>query len=667
MATPFSFQEERHISYVHGIKLFIFGVDVSTYLTSDIDLTQSDRNGTNICTFTLSNAGQIFEMTEKNLNTSDVNKGFNSVLMSSFDGQYSEQAKKEIYLRKTNPKLQIQHEVAAFGPVEGPSIISDTSRTGQLLKTNRNASNTISTSTDRFPFTLGSLVFHKYDPVRVFVLNPFKEPGRVSDQGGADTQEWTCVFTGYIDTKPYTQDYITGNSFVNISCQDIRMLMQGMRTQVNPSTVTGNDNVVAFRDASKKKTVPDQMDIGLFNDLISPTRQISHVLAGKGFSSTMKFLLFGIESPAPTTSTTDTTSRTSLGAVGRLKNTNPVYFDVKNRKDTLEKWNNTIIFGDKGTYLSANEVQTIGSETYPGGKHAPDVASVRYLYPAAGGPLSNLVEYNYESPPNAKADWSSRLELIIGVCKAIDYQFYVSGLGDLIFEFPMYDFSPSDYGESYNSLYSFELHNTNSNINDEGGEPISGLVVTSNVLQGEQSRGNPGSGDASQTANAVQLIRTVFSNVLASRIGVHMETMHIPGVKDQNQLGRLGMIEFNKRLANYDRFDMSVSYRPYITVNRPIYNKTKARIGITNSVKYQWRIREDAELNLSLSYTRKQEKDGKFRFITGGEATPISYNTIYSPSEVYVPKQGVNISAKTDGVPQSTPSQKPKEPTNGEQ
>ena len=59
-----------------------------------------------------------------------------------------------------------------------------------------------------------------------------------------------------------------------------------------------------------------------------------------------------------------------------------------------------------------------------------------------------------------------------------------------------------------------------------------------------------------------------------------------------------------------------------------MYHKLKERLGITETVTYTYAIRDVVTLEMELGYTRKKEGNS-FRFITGGERTPISYSTIY--------------------------------------
>lgn len=651
MSTPFDFTEQKHSFFNHALRVFIFGEDVTPWLTGELSINYADRSGVNICSFQLSNQLNAFDMTENNLDQKIQAKDrFRTGDPYAYSGIYSEQAKSAIYQRKK--KTNITHAINTFGPVAGST--SPRGHSG-ILSSKRDSSKASSTTTDRYPFTVGSLVFHKYDPVRVFVLNPLTQPGLISEQNGALGQQWWCAFTGYIDTKPYTVDFTNGLSTINITCQDIRVLMQSMRTQTNPAPSVSNDNALTFHKNGK---IPDSASAGFFNDLVSPTNNISHVLGGRTFKQSLDFLLLGINAGQPVSSaTSDITKRTNVGGVGRLAKGETIFFDPKSGKKTqlLEDWNNLVIFGDGRDFMSFNEMSTMGSNTYPGGDDNPDNALIHYLYPKSGAPPETLVEYSNDAQVNTVADWSTRLELLQQVVKAVDYQFYVSPIGDIIFEFPMYDFFPEDYDDTYNELYTFDWHNVSNTIDDEGGEPISALVVTSRSLRSEINRNNPTSEAQQGVASSVQLTRTIFSNVLASRIGPHVETYSVPGVSNQNRLTQLGMIEFTKRVANFDRFDMNTSFRPFILTNRAIYNETKERIGITSTTKYSWKIREEATLSMSLGYTRKLEKDGAFRFITGGEATPISYSAIYDPKNVFVEGQGVNSDKPVDGAATPTP------------
>jgi hypothetical protein len=643
MSAPFFFEEEVRQVYYHNIRVFVSGADVTPWLTSSVSIKYADRNGMNSCTFSLSNAYRSFEITSENvLVNQDGSLRANRFRESdpySADGKYSEKAKALIFNIKNDPKNQRKHAVKTFGPVKttaaGGRILSDKNSV-------RNANQSQSDITLRYPMFPGSLIFHKYDPVRVFVQDPL--------QRGND--RWYMAFTGYIDTKPYSQNYTSGESTINVVAQDIRMLMHSMRTQNNPMARYGNENTLMF-GTSSQQTVKDTADAGFFNDLHNPKNgHISHIVGGQTFEQSIEFLLFGF-SGGSKVKDENSSRNTNLGAIGNLKKGVTLKYDASAadtpRKALLEKWNNIVLFGPGEKFVNYITMEKIGAGTYDGGPHSPDNAQVHFLYPKSGSPPSNLIEFMMaDGQVDAKVEWGSRYELIAQICKNVDYQFYVSGTGDIIIEFPMYDFLPPDFNPVYNNLYAFDMHAVSDNMNDEGGTPVTALVVTSQNLKSEYAQNNPESADSIPGhASSVELKRTIFSNVLASRVGVHVETMHLPGITNQDRLTQLAMIEFNKRLANYNKFDLDPTYRPFIHVNRPIYHKNKERIGIVESITYAWAIRGEVTMSMDFSYVRRREADGNFRFITGGERTPISYSTIYD--KAYIPGSGVNATGSAEG------------------
>src|SRR5271166_82044 len=240
-APPFTFSEARNTVYYHNFRVYICGADVTPWITSQITINRADRSGINMASFSLSNAYRAFEMTPQNLNivvnstgsgvTTGTPGGSGSFRLTnpySPAGRYSELAKYNIYKFKSSSTFNTKIAVQTFGPVK------TSPNNAQILGSNNNASQATASSTTRFPFTIGSLVFHKYDPVRIFVMDPFHRIDGPTN--------WTCEFAGYLDTKPFSQNYVSGQSTINITCQDIRMLMQQMRTQLNPAQQTGAEN-----------------------------------------------------------------------------------------------------------------------------------------------------------------------------------------------------------------------------------------------------------------------------------------------------------------------------------------------------------------------------------------------------------------------------------------
>jgi hypothetical protein len=678
MGTPFSFREEKNQVFYHDVKIFIYGTDVTPWLTSQVTLQKADRDGTNTLSFSLANQYRAFEITRENLGEVDLSlptpttagkPKFRLTDPYTPQGQYSELAKAKIFSLKTQVERNTKIMVKTKGPVISPN------QTGRIKKiTDENTDTSNDDVTTRYPMSVGSLVFHKYDPIRFFVKNPLSR----SDD------EWTCEFTGYLDSKPYTQNYTTGESVINITCQDIRVLMALMRVQANPTAQVSNENMLYVTGGKNKgiagSAATDSIDAGFFNDFVI-FKDVSHVLAGMRWDKSIETLIYGIQGKGGA----------YRGGIGKFKKGMTISFDPSKQTKfkALEDWNNVVNFGvrplpvvadvaplipqdsleadpkvfnefpksasdgkmEPGGFLTKAEVYALGTSTVPDKAGSPDACKVHFLLPAEGTPNQNMIEYNVIERLDLRVELVTRLELLSQLCKSLDYQMYVNGMGDVIFEFPMYDFFPTDY-TGYENLYAFKDHIVSDSINDEGGSAISALEVTSRSLFIPTQTPNELGQTPIQTSD--ELRKTIFSNVLASRIGVIVETYDVPGVTNHSKLAQLGYLEFNKRIANFNVFDMQTAYRPYIGVNRPIYHQIKERFGITKSVSYTWRVREDASLDLSLQYTRKRESDGKFRYVTGGERQPISYRSIFGGTNVK--GQGVNHTPYEGGHKVTVPS-----------
>ena len=110
MSTPFTFREEKNQVFYHDLKIFIYGTDVTPWITSQVTLQRSDRDGTNSLSFNLSNQYRAFEITRENLGELDLNVlGSKNTNVPKFrltdpntpQGMYSELAKAKIYTLKT--------------------------------------------------------------------------------------------------------------------------------------------------------------------------------------------------------------------------------------------------------------------------------------------------------------------------------------------------------------------------------------------------------------------------------------------------------------------------------------------------------------------------------------------------------------------------------------
>ena len=670
MATPpFKFNERSDQAFYHDVRIFIMGYDVTPWLMGSVSTSFSGLGGMNQASFTLSNHNYAFEMTLDNLNGK-----FRTFDAWTPQGMSSEAAKKWIYDLKNgfDPKTgknvprNFKHKVKSWGPKKSTKEV-----VGKLNPVSENDDQSFTATTDRFPFVLGSTVFHKTDQLRIFVKNPFT---RFYNQ-------WYVAFSGYLTSHILTRDYVNGQSVVRIQAQDIRSLMQKMRVQVNPSAQVSNENVLVVGSADPKAGIDStDANAGYFNDMISNHTTISHVLGGKNFEQTVNFLMLGKGQAGGDDVTIEGSAPVMLNAVAKFQAGVTLEYDVsktQERKKVLERFTNIVNFGqdpdilnvasrtrngnDKlfqrsktELFLDWEDMYKTGKGSHPWGDYSVDAGRVHFLLPAKGHPASNLVSAsNTGASTSDKISWASRLELLYETCNNIDYQIYVSGWGDMIFEFPMYDFNPDDFGPAYEKLYTFNHHTVSDTVDDEGGEEVSGLIIQSNLLA-PQLRTGQEQAKAGQPALNLNLYTTIFSNILASRIGVQMKTITKLGIIDQEDLAQFGFLEFNKIIAEYSKYSFVSTFRPYLNVNRPIHSALRDRIGMLDTFTTTWNIRKEVSSELNLRYVRRREhlrdSEGKldltqvvYRSIVGGEATPISYNKIYTDKSL----EGIGVAQTT--------------------
>lgn len=574
------FKETQFQQLFHDIKIYICGVDVSRYLTGSVSVQYADRGGENSISFNLQNAFNNFMLTTDNI----VNNKWRQAFLTGqpADWRYSEHAKFLIYKYKTG----------LYPTSKTPRNIYDSS-----------------TGTYRWPLDPERLIFHKHDPVRAFIQDPFK----------ADPNRWVPLFTGFVDTYPCPTDYLNGLSTVEIKCSDLRMIMRKMRVSLNTfngvqTGVTGNETVVF------------QTGAGLFNDL----------LIGNGTTHTFSNHSLEVAVSQLVTGTTDGVTPNTRG-IGNY--TRGVTQEFESGND-LESWYNLCLFGAseiKKTsssasvargYFTLTEVEEYGRACTwdtDGNSKSPFNQQLHMLIPKHGTGASNLTEYSQDKT-HGSVDWTSRYDIINDFVSRLDYQFWISPMGDVIVEFPMYDFSPDDFGENVARLLTLDQHIANDRIDDEGGEMYSAVVVSGGL--GRREYQNEVNDSRSDFANNTR--RIVKSNVLASRIGVVTPAaISLPFFQgadiDSNRLQMWAYLEFNKAQANANQMETSFIYRPMLLPNKPFYHKTKKRIGLISTVNNNIEIFGQPTTSCNMRYIRQQDVKGKFRFITGGESLPISF------------------------------------------
>jgi hypothetical protein len=674
------FVEQSNQVFSHDLLVYISGVDVTPYLAGQVSINIVDKDGWNEANLTLNNAMNNFIITQDNIGFNNDLKGVFRTGESQGERKYSEQAKKDLIEYKNellrNPlvdieKLQLVDPTVTQGvaqvSVSGNRVQQISNATGNQVapvkgeakapKRDRASKTTFQVNPGiqdrRWQLGYMSAVFHKHDPIRIFRKNPIREQ-----------DEWMPAFTGYLNEISYDTNYINGQSQVSLSCYDIRALAAKMRVQ--ETAVTGVTNPRALFQGSEQAGASS-----LFTDLLNPTVQ-GHPLQAKRYEDVMEFLITG-------TSSEESNLQASFGAskfrrgIGDFTVGDKIFYrpgssvsSPKIAPDPLEHWHALCLFGTAGArhlrvqngvpgtvrgkektilkpdpsglpslnrrWMTEAEARAIGKATTNDGEWAPHKQFVHFLLPADGTGAKNLLEADVANVDSNQIDFRSRLDIMQDFSARIDYQFWVTPMGDFVVEFPQYDFHPEDYGE-YSTVFRVDKHLTSDTIQDEAGDMVTAIIASGRIRpEGEAS-----------IPEFIQPKAVVVSPMMMMRYGVLEHELTLPFVSSTDSLARLAQIEFQKKLSESNKMNMSFNYRPWITPNRPIEHMERKRMGLTTAVHNSMTIFKEADTSITTRYVRRQifRNDGTaaYTFIFSGASMPITYREIYANSTI-VPSTG---------------------------
>lgn len=584
-----TFVELRHQALDHSFMLFVEGVELSAYVVGSIEWVKSGRSGPNTLSVSLTNAGNVFLMTALNL----------SGTWAVGTGPYSEAAKKQIYQSK--------------------------------MKGNGNVVDKL-TGEPRWPFHEHKPVLHHNDRIRLMVKHPFRE------------DSWYPAFVGFITSYPWEEDYLTGISNIRIQAEDIRHIMESMRIRTN-----------AISDTTGKLTTPEAIfsgEAGIFRDLeLSPA--FTHILAGLSFPEIMAFLLTGGAAYGIDNSTIrsfgvgqlsdgllyEVTPGTNSSFAVAVKDFTPSRDQPKKRNGSLEEWTDLCLFGAFGEPLTTQEAQAVGLGTTTGGVWDPAAGKVHYLLPAADTAFTDLVQFGKLSTSEHERSWQSRLSLVEEIIERIGYEWRVTGIGDIVFEFPMSDFMPQFFGR-YESALTVDHHLKNFSMDPESGDLVTALTATGGFTYAEDPRQSI-SGPNPQ----IFFPKTwVVAQVMAARVGARADTISYPHVHDVKLLCLFTLVNFFRRLAKTNQISAPFVYRLPLEPNRPLLVVQREKMATIDTISYSLEIDTgSATMTASLTMPRDRRDDGTYRFITGGQAGPVTYRRFEGIGELISASSGLVV------------------------
>jgi len=652
---PINFREQQRQVQNYDYLIYVCGVEVSAY-TEGIEVTRTDRSAPGSVSITFANPFDQWVLTRQNL------KGAYRMA----NDRYSEAPKAKIYRKKKNlsARLQIKRKSPATPDTFGGSVNAQPGNLREEADLSNPANVASEEFLQRYAFGPGSCIFSKLDPVKIFIRNPYSDPDT--------TDQWIPFFTGTIDTKPLVTDYISGMSKVTVNCFDIRASMQGMRIAVNPYK---NDllahGAVSGGGASSKNVISFTSDsVGFFKDYYptnnAPTDSVyNNIFAGKTFVDAVSMIITGQtgwvnSNKTNTVKEGDGVGEFQPGEVFRYVNPQQSIREGSPKTD-LSSWDLLCLFGAKRDYWTAQECKLAGENSFYDGTGHPFTGKLHWLLPGQNLVVSSLIEEQAGGVTDicGSPDWTDRYSLLVQMANQIDYQFTVTGTGDIVFEFPMYDFHPDNFAQ-HPGVYQTLMHVKNDSISDEGGEVLAGLECVSISSQLGKKQATQALNATATQLNVPDWRVVVFSNVLASKYGARIQNVSFTGVVDEEAMKRLAVVEFQKRLAEANKLSLTVTFRPFLMPNRPFLyaEPNRTRLGRTTSISYAMTMFQEPTMSLGLGCVRlplynAQTGQISFQHIMGSEAMAFSYIEILEmPSNFkFVGNGDRGIAVKTVDTP----------------
>lgn len=604
-AEPPLFVERKDQVFYTDFIIYCAGVDVTAWVMGSLKYTYSNRNGWNTVNFSLQNAEDNFVLNDAQAQSVQAALERADTLDTGLfrtidtDVRYSERAKLEILRKKVLSRLNVKDkETGAF----------------------------------RWEMNPNSTCFSKHDPIRVFVHHP------LIAEADDDTPAWLPAFCGYLENRTQEDDYINGQRSVSVTGYDIRAFLKRQRLSTNWSSgMMGGNPFIRIGDE-------------IFNDLRSGTRYGQPLQLARPFEDAVLLLITGRDRKNATAkkkrfegvgnfslgkvfefspvSTPQPTPRQIKAIIAESKRTGQPAPDVPtdlgvDQKKVLEQWYHQALYGEwkfpdgstvSGRPLTLKEVRKIGENTFWDHHFAPDNQKVYFLVPKGGtGNRSFLDASSGQTTPAHDTSWTSRHEVIQTVCSALDYQWFVSGAGDMFFAFNMLDFQPDDFGEKIAPVLKVDKHLIRSSISDEYGEIPSLMIATG------------GHGLTNVRGDSRILLRraAVYVPLFVRRYGINTQNQSYPFVGSTKVLRALAAVALQKAVANANTMDVDFAYRPLLIPNVPFLNRVRTRIGTIESITHSMQVFGECTTQVHLQHVRQRLADGRYRMLMGGLDTVI--------------------------------------------
>jgi hypothetical protein len=489
----------------------------------------------------------------------------------------------------------------------------------------------------RWDLALGTSIFNVNDPVRVFYKHPYRS---VAGTDGSYAPEWYYGFTGYITSVSENEDLGNGVFTFTLSCEGAaNRLLRLARVARNPSVYL--DSIAATNDLLVGDIINLTGATSVFRDLTMP--QVLGVLVA-GATPQVKALGSAVPFQSESLSNVRGIGRFSLGFVqeyytGCLSSWQDLIHPVLTIEEVTQVGINSG-FGPLGTENSG-----FGGFS---GASAPDTGALHILLPDQKDALDNynrLINYAV-SDPSWQSEFETRLDIIKKyIVDNLLYSVFESPKGDVVAEFPMFDFTPYDFGDYGKQNLIHNSSSTNVTLSEDDSKAYTWIVVS----------GGFAPVDIGADQEIIQAARTAHAVLtdLLPRYGIRVLNVNNPLLRSDEALKYFTKVLAAKTVADVRsaRADLGLM-DPTILPNRPYLLSYKSLLGYLLTVQNSTVFQSGAQTGIDLNYIRMFTKDtqGNYKFwLLGGEdssSKPLMFRNLTNDTyETSPPEKSKNVIA----------------------
>jgi hypothetical protein len=621
-------------SVQQDVRVFICGVNV-TPLVQSVAITLSPfLQGGNTCTITLQNFNDVLTISESNLNGVFNTPSYDPNISSShtpypWQQEFDESIKKYV--------LQHKIEVQIVKTPTGESLydliqkgLKLTEASGKPVKSNsvlwklfpEDDPDIAPTRWDLYP---GGCIFNTNDPVRVFLRHPTDQTQ--SSTTSKEEPVWYHGFTGYLTTVSEADQLGAGVYSIVLTAEGAATRMLRLsRVAKNHSAYL--DAIAQFPELVVGDILDPTSFTSIFISLSMP--QILGALVVGGGATVLN--QYGPPLP-PLITKVQGIGRFSIGqSPGGIQLWDPSKFDI---------WQQTI-----HPKLTEAEVLTIGAssgfgdpskvyESFGGfsGDTAPDRGLLHMMLPNKSfAHYTQVVEQSFISPEVATAtEWDNRLDIIKKyICTYMWYQVQETPKGDVVAEFPMFDFTPYDLGSYGKSSLINDSQTESVAFSEDDNKAYTWITVTGSLTTVEAVNQS-----VDETLRNVWYVAHGILVNLIPRYGIRVLPVYNPLLRDDESRIYFLKVVAAKAVADIRSAHSTIGVSdPSIICNRPYLLSYKNILGLLLRVEHSIQYQSSATCSLDMNYVRLAQPEGnnqyKFMIIGGDDraAKPLAYQVL---------------------------------------